>query len=198
MKLNELLKRLAPTKLLLLNMDRIEMIILTVGLELIRQAFNLHMRGIILGSADRLDHLLNMCKAAYLGDVLKEFNEFIDVQKSIITVWNDSEEEKEEFLRSHLVHHEMVVSVGFGLNVHQKRNWNGINLNGIKVTEKEMKRRLRVVIFNDDLETIFAEPIFDTDKGTYNLQGAEKSYTGALDQPLLPIVEEKAKRTLIR
>ena len=193
-----LLRRLAPTKLLLLNVDRIEMIILTIGLELIRQAFNHHMRGILLNSADRLDHLLNMCKAAFLKDVLPEMNNFHDVQKSRITVWNDSEEEKEEFLRSHLVHHETVMTVGFGLNVLQKRGWNGLNLEGIKVTDREMKKRLRVVMFNDDLEIKFTAPIFNTEKGTFCMAKAEISYTGALDQPLLPIQKENTRRTMIR
>ena len=196
-KLLELLKRLAPTKNLLLSMDRLEMIILTVGLELIRQAFNLHMRGVILNSADRLDHMLNMCKAAIRKDVLNDYSEFAEVKKSRVTVWNDSEVKKEEFLRSHMIHHEVVMNIGFGLNVHQKRSWNGLDLEGLKITEKEMKKRLRVVIFNDDLEIKFENPIFDPETGTYNLNEMT-TYDDALDRPLLPLTKGNFKGTMIR
>ena len=174
------------------------MIILTVGLELTRRAFNLHMRGLIIGSADRLDHLLNMCKAAFLNDALNEFSDFTEVKKSCITVWNDSEDSKSECLRSHLVHHEVTMNIGFGLNVLQKKNWNGVNLDGLKISDKEMKKRLRVVVFNDDLEIKFEEPVFDTEKGTFDLTKVEKTYNGALDKPLLPTTKETSRRTMIR
>ena len=197
-KLLALLKRMAPTKLLLLSTERIEMMILTTGLELIRYAFNTHARGILLGSADRLDHLLNMCRAAITSDVLPGISGFAEAQKSMITVWNDDKEEKREFLRSHLVHHEMIMKIGVGLNVVQKRNWNGINLTGLKITDKELKRRLRVVVFNEEVETVFSEPVFDNDKGTYNLDEASDNYIDALDKPLIPAKKETAKKIIIR
>ena len=193
-----LLKRMAPTKLLLLSTEKIEMMVLTIGLELIRHAFNVHARGVLLGSADRLDHMLNMCRAAISGDVLTELNGFAETQKNVATVWNDDKEDKKEFLRSHLVHHEMTMKVGMGLNVVQKRNWNGKNLTGLKVTEREMRRRLRVVVFNDDVETIFGEPVFNDEKGTYNLEEANVSHDDALDRPLLPATTEKLKKVIIR
>ena len=173
------------------------MIVLTVGLELIRQAANLHIRGVMLNSADRLDHMLNMCKAAFLEDVLTEHNEFAEVKRSTITVWNDSEEDKEEFLRSHLIHHEVVMKIGFGMNVQHKKHWNGLNLEGLKITDKEMKKRLRVVIFNDDLEIKFENPIFDPEKGTYDLKEMT-TYNDALDQPLLPLTKGNQRGAMIR
>ena len=69
-KLFNLLKRMAPSKLLLLNTDRIEMMVLMLGLELLRFAINTHFRGIVLSSADRLDHLTNLVKAAIRNDDL--------------------------------------------------------------------------------------------------------------------------------
>ena len=54
------------------------------------------------------------------------------------------------------------------------------------------------MVFNDDLELKFNEPIFNTENGTFDLNNAEKTYTGALDQPLLPVTQEKTRRTLIR
>ena len=201
-KLLNLLKRMAPTKLLLLNMDRVEMMILTLGLELIRFATNTHFRGIVLGSADRLDHLLNVTKAAIMGDDLEYCSEFAVTTKCTTTVWNDDEEDKKDFLRSHMIHFEMAMSVGYGWNVIQKKSWNGRNFEGLKITEKDMKtRKFRIVIFNEDLETKFESPVFDQAKGTYNpklIGEDQRDKSEALDQPLLPTTKEGRNRIIIR
>ena len=201
-KLLNLMKRMAPTRLLLLNMDRIEMMILTLGLELIRFATNTHFRGIVLGSADRLDHLLNVTKAAIMGYDLEYCNEFAVTTKCVITVWNDNEEDKKDFLRSHMIHFEVAMSVGYGWNVIQKRNWNGVDFEGLRITEKEMKaRKYRIVIFNEDLETKFESPVFDQTKGTYDTKLIEDNQinkSDALDQPLLPTTKEGRNRIIIR
>ena len=201
-KLLNLMKRMAPTRLLLLNMDRVEMIILTLGLELIRFATNTHFRGIVLGSADRLDHMLNVTKAAITGDDLEYCNEFAVTTKCAITVWNDDEDGKKDFLRSHMIHFEVAMSVGYGWNVIQKRGWNGMNFEGLKITEKEMKaRKYRIVIFNEDLETRFESPVFNQTKGTYNpklVEDNQKNNSEALDQPLLPATKEGRNRIIIR
>ena len=193
---------MAPTRLLLLNMDRVEMMILTLGLELIRHATNTHFRGIVLGSADRLDHLLNVTKAAIMGDDLNYCNEFALTTRCTITVWNDDEEDRKDFLRSHMIHFEVAMSVGYGWNVMQKKNWNGKDFEGMKITEKEMKmRRYRIVIFNEDLETKFESPVFDQARGTYNPKLVEDDQINkceALDQPLLPTTKEGKGRIIIR
>ena len=197
-KLLNVLKRMAPSKLLLLSTDQIEMVILTLGLELIRSAFNMHTRGVLLGSADRLDHMLNMSKAAISKDVLRDLGDFAEVQKSLITVWNDAEEDKNDFTRTHMIHHELVVCVGCGYNVQHKKNWNGQNLEGIKVTEKEMKKRLRMVVFNDDLDIKFEGPVFDLEKGTFDINKIEIAQMSCLDQPLLPSQKSGTKKIIIR
>ena len=202
-KVINLMKRAAPTKLLLLSIDRIEMMLLTTGLELIRFAANTHFRGIILSSADRLDHMLMVAKAAISSDSMSLSNEFADIQKSTITVWNDDEDKKKDFLRSHLIHFTTTMCVGYGQNALQKRNWNGLNLEGIKLTEREIKRRLRVIIFNEDVEIKFNEPIFNQNKGTYNLNYSLTDKNDdfdqlALEKPLLPTCKEGMRRIIIR
>ena len=197
-KLLGLLKRMAPTELLLLNTEKIEMMIMTVGLELIRLAFNVHARGIILGSADRLDHLLNMCRAAIASDVLKDLNEFAETQRNVVTVWNDNKKDKKDFLRSHMVHMEVIMKIGMGLNVIQKKNWNGNSMDGVKITEREIKRRLRMVIYNEDVETRFDEPVFNKNEGTFDLEVADDDYCDALNRPLLPMSKDKQRKLIIR
>ena len=189
---------MAPSKLLLLNTDRIEMMVLMLGLELLRFAINVHFRGIVLSSAERLDHLTNLVKAAIQNDDLPSCSEFADTRKSSTTVWNDQKEEEKDFMRSHLIHSEMTMCVGFGQNVTQRRNWNGANMENLKVTERETKKRLRSVIFNEEVETKFSEPVFNQEKGTFNLAVINTSYSDDLDKPLLPADKEGMKKTIIR
>lgn len=202
-KVVNLMKRAAPTTALLLSVDRIEMMLLTTGLELIRFAANTHFRGIVLSSADRLDHMLCVAKAAIVKDSMSLTSEFADIQRSVITVWNDEQEKKKDFLRSHMIHYGTTMCVGYGQNALQKRNWNGLNLEGIKLSEREIKRRLRVIIYNDDVETKFDEPVFNQEKGTYNLDNSMNDKIDdfcelSLDKPLLPACKEGMKRIIIR
>ena len=174
------------------------MMILNVGLEMIRRGFNAHTRGILLSSTDGLDHLINMARASLMRDVLKEYIYFADTNKNVITAWNDDAVDKVEVLRSHMLHVETTMTVGHGINVVAKRSWNGYNLEGVKITEKETKRRLRLVKFNDEVEIKFQGPIFDIEKGTYNQEEMDKTKIDALDQPLVPIKRCEAKRVIIK
>ena len=194
-KLVQLIRRTVPTRRLLLSIDQIENIILCVGLDLIRIGLNVHTRGIILGVADRLEHLLNMCRSAIEKDVLCECTHFADINESRITAWNDTADDKVDCLRSHMIHVEISMQIGFGVNVTQKRYWNGLNTDGMKNHKK-----LRVIKLNDDLPTQFKAPIFDDSKGTYDLSKVDESDTIGLDKPLLPKVGPKTKprRVFIR
>ena len=169
--------------------------ILCVGLDLMRLGFNIHTRGIILGVADRLEHLQNLCRSAIEKDVLYECTHFADVNESRITAWNDTAEEKADCLRSHLIHVEINMQIGFGVNATQKRIWNGLNTDGLK-----NHRRLRVIKLNDDLPIQFTEPIFNNEKGTYDLSKASETDRTGLDKPLLPVVGLmlKPRRVFIR
>ena len=191
-----LLRKATPTKSLLLTIDRVEQIIMVCGLELLRFAANIHCRGIQLGNASRLDHLINMCKAAMSQDVLSDCTSFADTLDSNITAWNDNDTDKPDHLRTHLMIYEAKFMVGFGLNVTQKKNWNGVNLEGLKETSKRTK--LRVLIHNDDLETVFTPPIFDVDKGTFSSKDIKNLQSEDLGKPLIPINSNKARKTLIR
>ena len=160
-----------------------------------RVGLNVHTRGIILGAADRLEHLQNLCRSAIEKDVLCECTQFADINESRITAWNDTAEDKLDCLRSHLIHMEISMQIGFGVNATQKRFWNGLNTDGLKNS-----KRLRVIKLNDDLPIRFTEPIFDGSKGTFDLSKAKESEITGLDKPLLPGVESKSKprRVVIR
>ena len=141
--------------------------------------------------------MLNLCRAALKSDVLPASG-FADTVKNSITVWNDDETEKRAFLRSHMIHAELVMCVGHGMNVLQKRNWNGDGLDGIKRTDREIRRRLRVVRFNDEHEVKFEEPIFDKETGTFKVGEIGQLQGDDLKIPLLPAVKNCAKRTIIK
>ena len=191
-----LLRKTAVTQMLLLTIDGIENILLAIGLELLRWGFNLHNRGMILGSADRLEHIINVCRAGLAKDALFGFGGFTDVVRNVVTVWNDNEHDKQECLRSHMIHVEVLMFVGQGLNVMQKRHWNGKNLDGLKMTEKELKRKLRVVKCNDDLDIEFKVPIFDQESGTYDAVEIANKQVDDLGKPLLPATS--GRKTLIK
>ena len=194
--LTGLLKKAMPTKSLLLTIDRIEQIVMVCGLELLRFAANIHLRGIRLGGACRLDHLINMCRAALQQDVLIDCTSFADTMESNITAWNDNEFDKPDHRRTHLMIYEGKFLIGFGVNVIQKRNWNGINLEGLKETSKRTK--LRVLIHNDDLETVFTPPIFNVDKGTFSSKDIKNLEWEDLGKPLIPASSNRMSKTLIR
>ena len=194
-KLIALIRRTVPTRRLLLTIDQIENMVLSVGLELIRHGLNVHTRGIFLGTADRLDHMVNMIKASIEKDVLLDCSQFADVEKSVVTAWNDKDEDKMDCLRSHLVHVEMNMQIGHGVNAIQKRTWNGEDTEGLRNT-----RRMRVIKLNDDLPIKFMEPVFNIEKGTYDLSKALDVNTEELGLPLIPMVNHgiKPRRVFIR
>ena len=172
--------------------------IVVCGLELLRFAVNVHCRGIQLGNASRLDHLINMCRAALSKDVLTDCTNFADTIMSEVTAWNDKGSDKPDHLRSHLMLYEGKFMVGFGLNVAQKKGWNGFSLDGLKTSEKDFKKKLRVLTFNDDLETEYEPPVFDTESGTYSLKDILKFTWDGLNKPLVPALSGQNIRTLIR
>ena len=197
-KLLKVLRRTSIADLLLLTIDRVENMVLLMGLELLRWAFNVHNRGLILGSADRLDHFINVCKANTQRDVFFECGSFADVVCSSTTVWNDDEIEKQDCLRDHLIHFQIEMKVGQGINVYQKRLWNGTSLEGLKITDRENKRRLRLVKCNEDVALEFTKPVFDPEKGTFNRALAASSLRSNPEHPLLPIEAGKMKRIYIK
>ena len=195
-KVVNLLRKTAVTQMLLLTIDGIENIILTLGLELLRWGFNVHNRGVVLGSADRLEHVINVCRAGLAKDSMFDVGGFTDVVRNVITIWNDDEEDKQECLRSHMIHVEVLMYVGQGLNVFQKKHWNGKDLDGMKVTEKELKRKLRVVKCNEDFDIEFETPIFNSENGTYKVSELASKHNDDLGKPLLPVIQ--GKKTFIK
>ena len=196
--LMDILRKMTSWKMIILTVDNIEQMILLCGLELIRVGARTHTRGLQLGTAGRLDHLLNLVKTVLKRDLIVGCSDFADTVNMKITAWNDEHTERPDHNRSHLMHFEATFKAGFGQQVHQKRNWNGSDLLGIRQTEKEIKKRLRVIRLNDDLETCFDPPIFNKDKGTFNLEKMDVSKIQELNQPLIPIKTERNTRTLIR
>ena len=194
-KLLALIRRTVPTRRLLLTIDQIENMVLSVGLELIRHGLNVHTRGIFLGTADRLDHLINLIRASIEKDVLLDCSHFADVEKSVVTAWNDRDEEKVDCLRNHLVHVEISMQIGHGVNAVQKRTWNGEDTEGLRNT-----RRMRIIKLNDDLPLKFMEPVFNTDEGTYDLSKALEVNSDELGLPLIPVVNHgiKPRKIFIR
>ena len=191
-----LLKKTTPTKSLVLTVERLEQILMVCGLELLRFAANTHCRGIQMSTSCRLDHLINMCRAALSKDVLIECTSFADTIESNITAWNDSDMNKPDHLRTHLMIFEGKFLVGYGMNVIQKKNWNGQNFEGLKETSK--RKSLRILVHNDDLETVFTPPIFNVDNGTYSSKDIKNLDCDDLGKPLIPAKTNKANKTLIR
>lgn len=194
-KLIALIRRTVPTRRLLLTIDQVENMVLSVGLELIRHGLNVHTRGIFLGTCDRLDHLINMIRASIEKDVLLDCSHFADIEKSVVTAWNDKDKDKMDCLRSHLVHVEMNMQIGHGVNAIQKRTWNGEDTEGLRNT-----RRMRVIKLNDDLPTKFKEPVFDTNEGTYDLSRALEINAEEPGLPLIPAINQgiKPRKIFIR
>ena len=185
-------------KLLIFTIEDIEQMILLVGLELLRQGARIHTRGLLLGSAGRLEFLLNMVRAIVARERDQDCVSFADTLKVNLTAWNDEKTECPDFVRSHLMHYETTIKVGYGLQVTQKRGWNGKNLDGIKHVDREVKRRLRVIKLNEDIPTVFEKPVFNIEKGTYNLERKDVLKANDLNQPLIPRGDKKGIKTLIR
>lgn len=196
--LTKLCKKLASFKTLILTVDNIEQMLIVSGLELLRFSINTHCRGIHLSSAHRLDYLMSVVRAALQHDVINECTSFADTLVSSMTAWNDNKTDCADHLRSHLMHFEATFVVGYGLNVVQKKNWNGHDLEGLRATEKEMKKKLRIINFNDDLNTTFTPPVFNLDHGTYDAKVITDCSNDDLGKPLLPIKMDSLRRVLIR
>ena len=192
----ELLQKLSGTKSLILTVEWIEQMVLVCGLELLRFAINVHCRGVRLSSAGRFDHFMNLCRAAISKDVLIECTSFADTSKSEITAWNDNLTSRANHLRSHLMHYEGNFMVGYGINVFQKKGWNGHSLDGLRTSEKELRKKLRVLTFNDDLKTEFTPPIFNIENGTFDLKVVDDAPLDGLDKPLIPV--KTSMKTLFR
>ena len=194
-----LLRRMTSWELIIYTVDNIEMMILLCGLELLRFGARTHARGILLNTAGRLDHLLNMVRVVLAkAGPETDCTEFADTTETMITAWNDELKETPDFLRSHLMHYEVSIKVGYGVQVIQKRNWNGCNMEGIKQSDKEIKKRLRLVKINEDHSTVFQSPIFNVARGTYNLEYKDVLKMNKLGHPLVPRGKKYALRTLIR
>ena len=191
-------RRTSIADLLFLTINKVENMVLLMGLELLRWAFNLHNRGLVLGSADRLDHLINVCRANTQRDALYECGKFADVISSRTTVWNDDETDRQACLRDHLIHFEINMKVGLGLNVFQKRIWNGTDMEGLKNTERESKRRLRLIKCNEDCDLEFSKPVFNQEDGTFNRAQAVSNSKPIMGRPLLPIETNGSKRIFIK
>ena len=193
-----LFKKMTPSPILLLMVDQLEQILLITGLNALRHSINIHCRGLHLGTAAKLDHILNMCEAILPKDVLKECAEFGDIHVSNTTLWNDEKDDLPDFNRSHLLHSESTMSIGFGVNVLQKRGWSGVDMTGFKVTEKDNKKRIRVIKFNDVLNTKFDKPLFDCERGTYDLSNVTWETFEDLKYPLIPSQLKKVMKVHIR
>ena len=189
-KLIGLLKRVSPTPWLVLVMEEIEMMILVVGLELLRGSINLHVRGLGWGSCGRFEHLMNMVRAA-IGDVCYEGLGYTESDDGNITIWNDSDFKQPDHMRSHMVHAQLDFISGFGVNVLSKRSWNGWDLDSVKITEKEIKKRIRVIHLKEKKTPVFEQPLFDTETGSYNIREVNKKHVENPDSPLLPATTVK-------
>ena len=96
------------------------------------------------------------------------------------------------------MHYEVSIKIGYGIQVLQKRNWDGNTLDGIKQTDRELKKRLRLVKINEDQVTVFKPPVFNVLKGTYKLEFKDVLEMNELGQPLVPRGKKFNIRTLIR
>lgn len=192
-----LLKKMTASNLLILTVDNIEQIILLVGLELLRNSLNIHFRGLAIGCAPNLDHLLNMVRITLGDDYSEGFGATI-IKHNLVTAWNDTFDEKPDHERSHMVHVNLQMICGFGANINTKKMWNGADLEGIKITEKEVKKHLRVIKYNDIKPTTYEAPQFDIEKGTYNFDGVNWSFYDDIEKPLIPVNKQKDRKVFIR
>lgn len=197
MMLLMMLKKMTSSKLLILTVDNIEQIILLVGLELLRNSLNIHLRGLAIGCAPNLDHLLNMVRVT-LGDDYTEGLGATVVKHNLVTAWNDTLVDKPDHERSHMIHVNLQMVCGFGANINTKKMWNGVDLEGLRVTEKETKKHLRVIKYNDVKPTTYEAPQFNTSNGTYNFEGTNWSFYENIEKPLIPADKKKGKKVFIR
>ena len=191
------LKKMTRSNLLILTVDCIEQIILLVGLELIRSSLNIHLRGLAIGCAPTLDLLLNLVRVS-LGD---DFNEGLGatiVKQNTVTAWNDNCIDIPDYDRSHMIHANLLMMSGFGANIGSKKTWNGVNLDGLKITEKEIKKHLRVIKYNDMKPTEYEAPHFDTTNGTYDFNNVNWSFYEDLEKPLIPVKKQAGRKLFIR
>ena len=191
------LKKMTASNLLLLTIDNVEQIILLVGLELLRNGLNVHFRGLAIGCAPRLDHMLNMVRIA-LGDDCSEGLGVTVIKHNTVTAWNDIHVNKPDHERSHMMHANLQMICGFGTNINSKMAWNGIDLEGLKVTEKETKKHLRVIKYNEIKSTVYEAPQFDVSKGTFNFNGVNWSFYENIENPLIPAKAQKPRKVFIR
>ena len=188
---------MTTSNLLLLTVDNIEQIILLVGLEQIRYSLNIHFRGLSLGCAPGLDHLLNLVRLA-LGDDYSEGIGTTLIKHNKVTAWNDTFIDKPDHDRSHMVHVNMQLICGFGVNVVTKHAWNGVDLMGIRITEKEIKKHLRVIKYNEEKSTTYEAPQFNTEDGTYDLSEAGRNFNDSIENPLIPVERQGDIKLFIR
>ena len=192
-----LLKKMATSNLLLLTIDNIEQIILLVGLELMRNSINIHFRGLAFGCAPSLDHLLNMVRIA-IGDDFTEGLGVTVIKHNEITAWNDNKVNKPDHERSHMMHCSLQMVCGFGCNINTKLGWNGTDLEGIKMTEKEIKKHLRVIKYNEIKPTVYEAPQFNIEKGTFDFDKVNSNFYENIENPIIPVKQQKAKKVFIR
>ena len=197
MLLLALLKKLSTSNLLLLSIENIEQIILLVGLEQIRYSLNIHFRGLALGCAPRLDHLLNLVRLN-LGDDYYEGMGTTVIKHNQITAWNDVFDDKPDHERSHMVHLNVQMVCGFGLNVATKQGWNGVDLQGIRITEKEIKRHLRVIKYNEEKSATYNAPHFNIENGTYNFAEVNYNFYDDIENALIPVKKQQDRKLFIR
>ena len=181
----ELLKKMTTSNLLLLTIENIEQIILLVGLELLRSSLNMHFRGLALGCAPGLDHICNLVRLT-LGDDYTESYGTTIIKHSLVTAWNDINTDKPDYERSHMIHLNMHMTCGWGFNINTKKAWNGVDLEGLKVSDKETKKHLRVIKYNDFKTATFEAPHFNREEGTYDFRLVGFSFYEDIENPLIP------------
>ena len=193
--LAKLLRKLAENSLLILIIEDAEQIILAVCLDLLRMNLNIHIRGVSWGACGGLDHILNLVRAA-LGKDIEDGGSFVNAEDCQITIWNDRDVYQPAHLRSHMVHACFDFICGYGANIHTKKGWNGVSLEGIKTTDKEMKKRLRVINFKKKKPMGFEMPYFDDNNGTFDVRNVGWEYYED-DKPLIPAKTVAIKKTFI-
>ena len=193
----DLLKKMTSSNLLLLTVENIEQVILLVGLEQLRSSLNIHFRGLAIGCAPRLDHTLNMVRIALGDDYTECFGSTI-IKHNLVTAWNDANTSMPDFERSHMIHLNMQMTCGWGLNINTKRAWNGVDLEGIKITEKEMKKHLRVIKYNEEKTATFEAPHFNRENGTYDFSTVSYSFYDDIENPIIPAKTQKSRKIFIR
>ena len=83
-----ILKRMTSWELVIYSIDNIEQMILLCGLELLRFGARTHSRGILLGTAGRLDHMLSLVRAVLVkgaNDTELDCADFADTTKTKVT-----------------------------------------------------------------------------------------------------------------